>query len=442
VKALVYDISDKTNIVKQRELELGGHYVTSRKIGSALYLVANKQSYAYLPMADGSSRVAEIPEPPTYRDSADDGDQKELTTLGYDRIRYFPDSQFSSYLVIGSVDLALDRSAFDVQAYLGSGQTVYASERNLYVTTTLRLASLESLAPDLPTQHSSIYRFALDRGKVRFAAQGSVPGTPLNQWSMDEADGYFRIATTASVRSAERFYTTQNNLYILDETMQVTGSLENLAPGERIYSVRFMDSRGYIVTFKRVDPLFAIDLSDPHDPHVLGQLKIPGYSDYLQPYDENHLIGFGKNTTAATGAEPIIPLGIKMAFFDVTDVGHPTQLFEESIGERGTDSPLLHNPKALLFSRERNAIAFPVTVWEETTSRPALRGQVSRPAFQGAYVYSLDLANGFHLRGTIPHPQIERILYIGDRFYTISPSKIQANDFTTLGKVAELTLKR
>ncbi|MCC2684101.1 MAG: hypothetical protein K0R75_1000 [Paenibacillaceae bacterium] len=441
MKALIYDISDKSNIVKQRELELGGRYVTSRKIGSALYLVANKQSYAYVPMAEGGSMRADIPEPPTYRDSAGGGELSDLTSLGYDRIRYFPDSLFSSYLVIGSIDLAVDRPDFDVQAYLGAGQTVYASDKNLYVTTTRSQLSVDSLTPDSPTQQTAIYRFALDRGKARYAAQGSVPGTPLNQWSMDETDGYFRIATTASVRSAEHFYTTKNNLYILDETLQVTGSLENLAPGERIYSVRFMDSRGYLVTFKRVDPLFAIDLSDPHDPHVLGQLKIPGYSDYLQPYDENHLIGFGKNTTAATGAQPIIPLGMKMALFDVTDVAHPTQLFEESIGERGTDSPLLHNPKALLFSKERGLIAFPVTVWEEATSRPAQRGLVSRPAFQGAYVFSLDLASGFNLRGKIPHQQIERILYIGDRFYTVSPTRIQANDYDTLGAVSELTLK-
>jgi uncharacterized secreted protein with C-terminal beta-propeller domain len=311
----------------------------------------------------------------------------------------------------------------------------------LYITTTRSNPPSKALLPGTPTLQTAIYRFALDRGNVRYASQGSVPGTPLNQWSMDEDDGFFRIATTASVRSEEHFYTTQNNLYILDETLQLTGSLENLAPGERIYSVRFMGSRGYLVTFKNIDPLFAIDLSDPHDPTVLGELKIPGYSDYLHPYDENHLIGFGKNTTSSSGTGQVIPLGMKIALFDVTDVAHPTQLFDVLIGDRGTDSPLLSNHKALLFNKERGVVAFPISVWK-TTSRPDQRGVVSQLAFRGAYIFNLDLVYGFRLRGTIPLQQINRILYIGDRFYTISPTRIQANDFDSLEQVAELTLKR
>src|SRR5205807_2322356 len=118
----------------------------------------------------------------------------------------------------------------------------------------------------------------------------------LNQFSMDEYQGHFRIATTIGEPWGGGSNPSVNNLYVLDESLKTVGSLENLAPGERIYSTRFLGKRAYMVTFRNVDPLFAIDLADPAKPAVLGQLKIPGYSDYLHPYDENHLIGFGKKT--------------------------------------------------------------------------------------------------------------------------------------------------
>lgn len=152
------------------------------------------------------------------------------------------------------------------------------------------------------------------------------------------------------------------NVYILDEALKVAGRIEDIAPGERIYSVRFMGDRAYMVTFKQVDPLFAIDLKDPKAPKILGALNIPGYSDYLHPYDGNHIIGFGKDTVEK--GSMAYYQGMKPAVFDVSDVAHPKEKFKEIIGGRGTESELLHNHKALLFDREKNLLAFPVTVME------------------------------------------------------------------------------
>ncbi|NIP67558.1 hypothetical protein GWM83_02345, partial [Candidatus Bathyarchaeota archaeon] len=113
------------------------------------------------------------------------------------------------------------------------------------------------------------------------------------------------------------------------------GRLEDLAPGEKIYSARFMGDRGYLVTFRKVDPLFVLDLSQPTNPKVLGKLKIPGYSDYLHPYDENHIIGVGKETVAAEQGDFAWYQGVKISLFDVTDVEDPREIDKYEIGDRG-----------------------------------------------------------------------------------------------------------
>ncbi len=200
-------------------------------------------------------------------------------------------------------------------------------------------------------------------------------------------------------------------------------------------------------------------MKDPAKPKILGALKIPGYSDYLQPYDENHLIGFGKDTVElsskgvnGTDTPAAFYQGMKIALFDVTDVNHPKELYKESIGDRGTDSELLHYHKALLFDKEKNLLSFPVQVMQidpnESSPQAGRFPQNGKFAFQGAYVYNLDLAKGFQLKGKITHITQEelqksgqqyfgdhhvlRIMYIGNTLYTVSLGTVKANDLSTL----------
>lgn len=266
----------------------------------------------------------------------------------------------------------------------------------------------------------------------------------MNQFSMDEKDGYFRIATTNS--SNWNSETNTNNLYVLNENLEIVGKIEDLAKGEKIYSVRFMQNRAYMVTFVETDPLFVIDLSEPTNPIVLGELKIPGYSKYLHPYDEDHIIGFGEKTkTNENGG--VVADGMKMALFDVTNPNKPQELYSVDIGDQGTYSELLYNHKALLFSKEKNIIAFPINIKEEEDDTTKLK-------FQGAVVYGLDLENGFTLKGQIAHMQItdgynnyehtkqvERIIYINDSLYTLSESLIKATDINTMEEIANIEMK-
>lgn len=468
-KVLIFDIKDKYSIKKIREVELEGNPVSSRKVGSCLYLATNKYLDYYRIMEDDASTAV-----PYYRDSAIKDDYIEIP---FREICYFPGKPAPNYLLVGGLDLNDPHREMKVAAYLGAGENIYATRNNLYVAVTQyesRYEPREDItakrilpSPVPENTNTLIYKFSLKEGNVNYSAEGTVPGTILNQFSMDEYQGYFRIATTTGHPWREDEYTSKNNIYILDDNMKLTGKIEDIAPGERIYSVRFMGNRGYMVTFKKVDPLFVIDLQDPKDPKILGALKIPGYSDYLHPYDDNHIIGFGKDTVEisqkdAQGNElgtTAFYQGMKIALFDVSDVTRPIQKFQEIIGDRGTESELLRNHKALLFSREKNLLAFPVTVTEIKNKNllPENVPAYGEFVFQGAYVYRLDLTQGFSLRGTITHlhPEdlakagnhwynsnnnIERIIYIGDTLYTLSKETIKAHNLHNLQEIKTLHL--
>lgn len=447
VKAIIYDISDKNSVKQVRELELDGRYVSSRKIDKALYLVANKGFYYY--------PLREMPDnKPAYRDTAIGQDYVEID---YAAIKCFPHCVQPNYLIVAGLDLEQPKEKADINTYLGAGENIYASAENLYVA----VSNYQDR-----NNNTKVYKFALRDGKLTYKGSGEVPGRILNQFSMDEYDGHFRIATTKGDTWRTGEDTSKNNIYVLDDALKIKGKVEDIAPGEIIYSARFMGERAYMVTFKTVDPFFVIDLKDPARPEILGALKIPGYSNYLHPYDENHIIGFGKDTIelgpkgAASDADSMaFYLGMKMAVFDVTDVNHPVELFNEKIGDRGTDSELLHNHKALLFAKNKDLLAFPVNVMEvagskvENTGFPAYGEFV----FQGAYVYDLDLENGFALRGRITHiseedykkagnywydsdRNIDRIIYIDDVLYTISGKYIKANRLDNLAEIGALEI--
>jgi uncharacterized secreted protein with C-terminal beta-propeller domain len=250
----------------------------------------------------------------------------------------------------------------------------------------------------------------------------------------------------------------QNNVYVLNMALNITGSLESLAPGERIYSARFMGERGYLVTYKQVDPLFVIDLSDPENPRELGYLKVTGYSDYLHPYDETHIIGIGKETTdAGTFAWY---QGVKISLFDVTDVSQPVEISKLEIGDRGSDSPVLRDHKAFLFDKSRNLLVMPILeakVDVTKYSEEELAWAYGEPVYQGAYVFDMSLDQGIELRGQITHVEnitdpeqgyyyyyspfaVERSLYIGDVLYTISQAKIMMNSLEDLAYINEVEL--
>lgn len=316
--AKLYNVKDKINPTLERTVEVEGDYLTARMIGSNVYIASNKYMYyAYICNMYKSTELNEDDFKPHYLDTATSNETK---SINFDCIYYIPEFEDTNYLNIVAFNITNNQEA-NVESYLGAGEEIYASKENLYVTKT----KYDYERKNKTSITTEIYKFNLNNANCTFAKAGDVPGSVLNQFSMDECNGYFRIATTDSTSWNSESNT--NNLYVLNENLETIGKIEGLAKGERIYSVRFMGNRAYMVTFVETDPLFVIDLSNPTTPTVLGELKIPGYSKYLHPYDETHLIGIGEDTEVVNYGygDRVVTNGMKMAMFDVTDPNNPQE---------------------------------------------------------------------------------------------------------------------
>jgi len=286
-----------------------------------------------------------------------------------------------------------------------------------------------------------IHKIGINNGVITYIAKGEVPGYLKNQFAMDEYNGNLRVATTSDVWTNRGQYE-YNNVFVLAGSMKTIGSLTHIAEQEKIYSTRFIGDRLYMVTFKRIDPFFVIDLSTPASPKILGKLKIPGYSDYLHPYDKTHIIGIGKETgTNDWGG--VSTKGLKLALFDVSDVEHPMQIDKVEIGDSGTDSAALTDHRAFLFDKNKNLLVFPARVVITNDNPDKYRGDQQR-IWYGAYVFGVTPETGFVLKGTVEHStsggyawygspsDVKRSLYIGDTLYTLSQKQIVANSLSRI----------
>jgi len=444
-KAVVYDVSDKSKAIHVQEVTLEGNYLSSRLVGSKLYLATNK----YISMNKSSEEMDYQRYLPRYKDGVGTGEWK---TIDYDKIQYCPEAIEPNYIMVGSLDLNKLDKEMKITTVLGSASNMYVSDKSLYVT-----GSKYTVA----TQETAIYKFALKDGAIEFTAKGNVPGYVLNQFSMDENDKYFRITTSGIGMLDATSREQKNNLYILDENLKLKGKLDGMAPGEKIYATRFLGDRAYMVTFKTTDPLFVIDLKNPAEPKVLGELKIPGFSNYLQPYDENHIIGIGRDAEEVVSKDQngnevgvwAKTKDIKVVMFDVTDVNNPKQEFVTTIEGSGPYSIYNSDHKALLFNKDKNLLAFPVTIVDANYQGSS----------QGLYVYDVNLKNGFKLRGIISHDDfvedlgnsvkkvqqvfeqgyaVERGLYINDTLYTLSNGGIKANNLNDLKEIGKLRIDK
>jgi len=463
----IYDATDHSNPSLVRSIDFEGSYLSSRKIGPYVYFIVN--SYPQYQILEKSANAEDII--PLYRDRSgnelsNDTAFTKISSCG--DVGYFEPMNPQNFITIASISMDNPEAEVTKETVMGSGQNIYASASNLYIAE----ANYPFWTPEeqVPQETTLIQKFSLDSGKISYVGHMEASGHILNQFSMDEYDNHFRIATTVG-RLTRGFGggiagTTSNNVYVFGSDLSMTGKIENIAPGESIYSARFIGDRGYMVTFKKVDPFFVLDLSDTVNPKILGKLKIPGYSDYLHPYDENHIIGIGKEAIEAEGeggqpANFAWYQGLKIAIFDVTDVANPKELQKVVIGDRGTDSYALHDHKAFLFDREKNLLVIPVLLAELTDQQKEEKNPQWPPygeyTFQGAYVYDVSLDNGFVLKGRITHYDandetfmksgyyyfgdeysVKRSLYIDNILYTISGKKIKLNSLSDLSELKEL----
>ncbi|MFI3180323.1 MAG: beta-propeller domain-containing protein [Methylococcales bacterium] len=465
-RAFIFDMSDHANPKSVRDVAIDGDYLDSRRIGDVLYFVARTYPRYYM-MGSNVKNAFLMKTTEMLPTIIDTKKGKTATrTMSVTDLSYLPDFVEPDYVVVASLNLQNPDKALTTKAYLGAGELVYSSLNNLYLSAS-KYNFDNSTANAIPQDivSTQIYKFNIDKGAVNFAAVGQVPGTALNRFSMDEHGDYFRIATTTQ-NWANGTNTSTNALFVLDKTMQTVGELENLAQGERIYSTRFMGNRCYIVTFKQVDPLFAIDLSVPEKPFVAGELKIPGYSEYLHPYDENHLIGFGHDATTYNygHGDVSIPLGLKMALFDVSDMNSPQELYSVKIGDKGTNTPLTYDAKSLYWDAEKKLFGFPVDLHElpkgSDSANPSVYGN---SVWQGAYIYEVTPEKGFNLKAKLSQIPadvspvkyeygsywdfdatnlfVDRILRIENNLYTLSNNQLNIYDLENFNKIQSLAFK-
>ncbi len=490
--ALIYDISDREDPELIKDYNLNGYYFDARMIGNHVYFIAKDDVYYYnglidTPMIREDKRIALQPEI-YYFDNPEGNyvfhtiasfdvtnpDELEAKSymMGYSNTMYV--SENNIYITYQKnlpyyyyerhneerfYEIIVPLLPSDVQSKISElkGNSDNSYEKWSKISEVLQemynsmdeqekqelLKDMQEVIDeyeaklDQERRKTIIHKIAIDEGSIEYETKGEVTGSPLNQFSMDEHDGNFRIATTTYVWTRTKS-TMYNNVYVLDADLEVIGKVEDIAPEERIYSTRFIGDRLYMVTFKNIDPFFVIDLSNPSDPKILGELKIPGFSDYLHPYDENHIIGIGKETEGNEWGG-VSTKGVKLALFDVSDVSNPKQLGKYEIGKQGTDSEALREHKAFLFDKNKNVLVIPI---REVTGRmyDNKYGYYRDDVWQGAYVFGLTPEDGFELKGKISHGSeqvdpyywdsphsVRRALYMDDVLYTISMQSIKMN---------------
>ena len=310
----VFDVSDRTAPKLLKTVEQDGWLFDSRLTGSRLVVLSNDSVPIYDLNTKGGYAKYEDVVPST---KIDDGEKQPLDAAC---ITIMPQSESDRYLVITTLDLdTLAGSNPHTFAILGAGDTVYCTAKQLFVAA----ADYESAKTSAYTSMSSfidfnttIYEFSFMGATVALKNTGSVPGTLHNSFSLDSADGTLRVATTGSDSKSGLV----NRITVLDENLKEIGSIDGIAPGETIRSVRYIGQYGYVVTFERTDPLFVIDFSNKKKPKIVAELKLPGFSSYLHPFN-GYLIGVGTD-----GDENGANDGMKISLFDISDPCSPKEI--------------------------------------------------------------------------------------------------------------------
>jgi uncharacterized secreted protein with C-terminal beta-propeller domain len=422
----VYDITNRTNPTLKAELGQDGYVLSTRLIGSTLYMISTY--YVYSP-SEGSDDTFI---PSVYMNGA-----SSLIAAGDIAIMPYFDS--TSYTVVCAYDLAGGALSAS-QSILGGGSTIYMNADTLFIaesssrqtTGTPYTHSVYTVTDYTRTDVTNITSFDVSGGALTLKASGTVDGSLYSQFNMDEYNGNLRVVTTKYTQAWTEYTDEEmgwtntiwgdgessNALYVLDGSLNIIGSVDNLSPDEQVYGVRFDGATGYIVTFRQVDPLFAVDLSDPTNPMLLSALKIPGFSEYLHVYSDGRLFGLGMDADEDTGRT----YGMKLTMFNTEN---PTDVTVKHELKLDTDySAALYNHKAILISADKSVIGFPTE--------------------KGYDIYGYSDDTGFYKRASIVIDNVDwygngRGLYINDLAYVVNTSAVTVldmNDFSIVTQIA------
>ena len=414
----VYDISDPSNPKEIGNMEQSGGYNTSRIVDGYVYVLSQFHPYEdnvtardlwYIPEVQGKSIEAEN--------------------------IYMPqEAEGNEYTIITAFSLDNPSEKTDSKAVFGYSDVCYVSENNIYITS--------NYYEDSDVSRTLIRKISYKDGKLVGVAQTKIKGMLNDSFSIDEYEGNLRLVTTideiysnddimplnetadktekAVAENVKDAVPGTNSLYVLNDKLEIIGSIHNLAKDETIYSARFMGDTGYFVTYRQVDPLFSVDLSDPENPKILGELKIPGFSEYLHPYGDGKLLGIGMDVSE----DGFTTEGVKLSMFNVTDPSNVTEENKYTIEESyGTD--VGYNYKGVFVDVQKNLFGF-VTYHDGVTYQ----------------LYTYDEAEGFKevMSRQLSGYEGSRGLYIGDVFYLVSGNMIESYSMNGFEKMDDIVL--
>jgi len=436
---LLVDLAGEPRVVSRFEGE--GQLVDARQTGNVARVVL--RSSPRIPLPDQPNQNDEAKRLAANRKAVDKADADawlpgwtvttgsdvERGKVGCGQVSRPPSYSGTSMVSVHTFDLSAPAlSNGDPVSVVADGDTVYGTATSLYVASDQRWrVQLRQGRADWPaSSETEIYRFAISGAdKPVYAAAGRITGWPINQYAMSEWDGHLRVATTneKTEKSAVRVLEQQG-----DKLAQV-GVVDGLGKGERIYSVRFIGPRGYVVTFKQTDPLYSVDLSNPAKPRVTGELKITGYSSHLQPAGDGRLIGIGQEASTEGRVQ-----GTQVSYFDVSDPASPERLAHKMVS--GGKSEAEYDPHALLYWPATKLLVVPITDYGQAADGLASTAKAMRVTDNGIE----DLGMVTQPRDTAASkraygPGIRRSLVIGNTLWTVSGAGLQASDLSTLDQV-------
>jgi hypothetical protein len=432
------DVSDPRALRVVRTLTLGGAYLTARLVGGIARVVVTSQVPVKLPFetptgssqADLDAAAADNKKIvlashatswlPTYRlaKAGSAGGKTHALVQCRDVRRPSAFSGFGMVTVL-TIDVDHGLEPVDSVGVMSDAHIVYAAPSNLYVATERWSDRPDPQAPTAEQQgvFTAVHRFDISGEHTRYRGSGQVPGFLLSQWSLSEDRGVLRVVSTDTPAwwgggpESQSYLTT---LRLDDGGLVEQGQIDGLGRGERVYAVRFVGDVGYVVTFRQVDPVYTVDVSNPASPRVLGELKIPGFSSYLHPVGDDLLLGIGEDVDA-NGR----PLGTEVSLFDVSDLRHPKRLDRLSLGAGWSEAQFDHH--AFLY-------------WPRT-------GLAVLPFDQKAVGIRVGRTRGVEQLGSVVHgagnlpgpPQIRRSLVAGGSLLTVSDAGVKASTLDTLG---------
>jgi uncharacterized secreted protein with C-terminal beta-propeller domain len=481
MKVTVLNITDRASPVLEREIRFSGAYLNSRRIGSAVFTVVTHPEIRFKGLRywpddaywcssspfgeferDTEIRSAFLDLLSRNRAIIEQADLESALPRVSDTI-HLPDGQIltredplqdcsnfyqpslsagEGFLTVASLDVR----SHDLQlaSIVGRQGVVYASHESLYVANTHFYGAASAWFFEDSAgiyEATALHKFSLSTTPpaAEYVASGAVEGRVLNQFSLGEYNRHLRLATTNGQAWGRD---THNSVFVLEQQgnrLETIGSITGIAPTEDIRSARFVGERGFIVTFKKTDPLFTVDLSDPRNPVLAGELKIPGFSTYIHMMDADHLltIGFDADDEGSFGWFQ----GIELQVFDVSDMSNPTQMHKEIIGTRGSSSEATANHLAFNYFPPKDLLALPMVICEGGSGG----NYGDQMTFNGLLVYDVTAESGFYERGRVPHghsttdssecyswwtdpgSRVKRSIIMDDYIFSISDTLLKVN---------------